>query len=188
MASVRSMCIAVLSLVCCLCGCGAVKDALWWHRLGQIDKYHAELRRQYAAEVAAHAARGWLVGTWVRREERPSGKKFGSPITTTQTLALFRDGRYTHKATVVMSILSSPTTIVTGEWRKTGPGKVQLTVTGKWREEPRGKAKLVPLQTPETQTIDLKEWTNPFVEADAALMSEAAMQSGGRRPHTRTAE
>ncbi len=183
MVSVKRMSIAVLSVVCWLAGCSPLDDPFWKYRRGQIERYQAEVRRQYEAEIAAHAARGELLGTWGRRDRLPTK----TLRWTIQTLALFHGGTYVHRTARGGELLNASPTVVTGTWKKIGPGQIQLTVTGKWREEPRGKAKLVPPQTAETRTIDLKEWSNPFVEADAALMSEAAMDSGGR-PHTRTAE
>ncbi|NQT51858.1 hypothetical protein HQ576_07405 [bacterium] len=176
MGTAKTLGVVVLPVICCLCGCSPLDDPFWNYRMGQLDRYRAEIRRQYAADVAAHAAREEHLGTWDRRERLPTK----SCRWKRQALALFRDGSYVHRTAIHRDFLSPPPALVTGEWRKTGPGQIKLTVTGKWREEPRGKAKLVPPPTAETQTIDLKEWTNVFVEANADLMSKADADARAR--------
>jgi hypothetical protein len=142
-----------------------------WH----VCRCQAEASRRYQETVGSHAGKGELLGTWTRKREVPVRKMFGSPRRIHETVALFRGGSYAQK-TEEQPGFSLGIRVVVGNWEKTGPGQIRLTVTGEWKWKGSWRVRLLPPTAPTEWVMVLKEWANPFVEADAELNSEKGPQ------------
>jgi len=139
----------VLLMALSLYGCRAINRLGTGYAFRDLERRNARARKQYQEIVAGYARNGQLLGTWVRSEGAPQK----DPMLLDRTLTLSRTSSFVEQ-TVPHGHIGC-VGITRGKWEKRGPGTVSLTwVDATW------------------QDIDLRDWTNIFVRANADLMGE----------------
>ena len=133
-------------------GCGWVAMGYaGWKREIRNDR----AQRTYSKSVASHAGDNKLVGTWTRQEEIPLGKKIFNKRDESHTLTLFNDTTYIYRLET-REPYAHHISASKGKWIKDKPGVLLLTPEhAETGDEPL--------------TINLDDWTNPFVQANDYL-------------------
>ncbi|MEM9348187.1 MAG: hypothetical protein AAGB26_16385 [Planctomycetota bacterium] len=154
--------IICLLLLGSLSGCTAVRYPGFAYASWKRDLINDRSLRTYNKAVGRQAGDGQLLGTWVRSEETPLGKKIFNKRTDHYTLTLFKDNSYIFKIDSREPYIKN-VVVTHGKWLKAGPGVIELI---------RNDVS----ETGKPHMLELSQWSNIFVSMSAELNEAEAAE------------